>query len=69
MEFGSIISECQWLLQHYPNFKISFVRRQANFVAHTLARASRLNARHQEFDLIPSCIETIMRNEIMSFLL
>jgi len=66
-EFGSIISECRSLLKHYSNFKISFVMRQANFVAHTLARASRLNARYQEFDLIPSCIETIARNEIMSF--
>ena len=65
VEFGSIISECRSLLKHYPNYKISFVRRQANFVAHTLARASRLNARYQEFDLIPSYIETIVRNEII----
>jgi hypothetical protein len=33
-EFGSIISDCQVLLQQHPNFKISFARRQANFVAH-----------------------------------
>jgi len=64
-EFGSIISECRSLLKHYSNFKISFVRRQTNFVARMLARASRLNARHQEFNLIPSCIETIVRNEII----
>jgi len=64
-EFGSIISDCQALLQQHPNFKISFARRQANFVAHTLAGASRLHARHQQFDLIPSCIETLLRSEII----
>jgi len=50
---------CQTLLQQHPNFKISFARRQANYVAHTLAWASRLHVRHQQFDLIPSYIETL----------
>jgi len=39
-EFGSIIFECRSLLKHYPNFKINFVMGQANFVSHTLTRAS-----------------------------
>jgi len=56
-EFGSIISDCQALLQH-PNFKISFARRHANVVAHTLAKASRLHASHQQFDLISSYIDS-----------
>jgi len=52
-KFSSIISDCQALLQQHPNFKISFARRQVNFVAHTLAGASSLHARHQQFNLIP----------------
>jgi hypothetical protein len=36
-EFGVIIDECNSLLVNYPNFKISFIMRQANFVAHSLA--------------------------------
>ncbi|XP_073029397.1 uncharacterized protein [Primulina eburnea] len=37
-EFGSIISGCRTLLDGHPSFKIQHVRRQANMVAHTLAR-------------------------------
>ncbi|KAK2399385.1 hypothetical protein QL285_049205 [Trifolium repens] len=64
-EFGIIIEDCKILLANYPNFKISFIRRQANFVAHTLARASRSYASHQTFDLIPSCIVPTLMNEIV----
>jgi ribonuclease HI len=64
-EFGTIISICKSLLSQSPNFKISFVRRQANSVAHSLAKVSRMYARHQVFDLIPSCIHSIVRNEII----
>jgi len=64
-EFGYIMATCRAMLQHFPNFKISFVRRQANFVTHILARASKLHACHQIFDLIPSCITTIVRNEMI----
>jgi len=45
-EFSSITSDCQAFLQQHLNFKISFVNRQINYVAHTLAEASRLHARH-----------------------
>ena len=64
-EFGNIITACRTLLQQFPNFKISFVRRQANSVAHCLAREAKSYARHHVFDLIPSCIATILRNEII----
>jgi len=62
-DFDNILSSCRSLLQQFPNFKIRFIRRQANFVAHTLARESRLYASHHVFDLIPSCISSIMLNE------
>jgi len=64
-EFGNIMLTCRSFLTYFPNFKISFVRRQANFVAHTLARASKVYASCQVFDLIPSYITTIVMNEII----
>jgi ribonuclease HI len=67
VEFGNIISICKSLPSQSPN--ISFVRRRANSVAHSLTKVSRMHARHQIFDLIPSCIDSIVRNEIMSFCL
>jgi len=66
-EFGKIMSDCMMLLSNYPNFKISFVKRQANFVAHSLARASKLYASCHVFDYIsslPSCIFTTLMNKI-----
>jgi ribonuclease HI len=64
-EFGAIIKQCRLLLDNHPNFKISFIRRQANFVAHTLARASKSYASRQTFELIPSCIVPILMNEVI----
>ena len=62
-DFGNILSSCRSLLQQFPNFKISFIWRQANFVTHTFSRESRLYASHHVFYLIPSCISSIMLNE------
>ncbi|XP_075494869.1 uncharacterized protein LOC142532458 [Primulina tabacum] len=39
-EFGSIISGCCQILEAHPSFKIQHARRQANMVAHKLARAA-----------------------------
>jgi ribonuclease HI len=64
-EFGTIINMCRSLLQQFSNFEISFVRRQANYVAHGLARESKLYTRHHVFDSIPSCINSILLNEII----
>jgi len=64
-DFGHIISSCRSLLNQFRNFKISFVRRQGNYVAHTLARASNLDACHHIYDLILSCIFSILMNEMI----
>ncbi|CAN1784844.1 Putative ribonuclease H protein At1g65750 [Linum perenne] len=39
-EFGAIISRCRRLIQSNPGFRVCFVRRDRNHVAHELARRS-----------------------------
>jgi hypothetical protein len=39
-EFGDIISRCKTLLPSHSNYYVSYVRRQANRVAHNIARAA-----------------------------
>ena len=62
-EFGAILSVCKAMLLLLQNLRISFIKRQANNVAHLLARASLSFASHQEFDYIPSCIVNVLMNE------
>jgi hypothetical protein len=64
-EFGNIMFVRRSLLDQYPNFKISYIRRQTNFVVHTLARVLKLYVRHHIFDLISSCVTSIVMNEII----
>lgn len=39
-ELGSITQQCSRNLSTFPNFMVKFIRRQANTVAHCLARAA-----------------------------
>ncbi|XP_058782551.1 uncharacterized protein LOC131656734 [Vicia villosa] len=39
-EFISIINSIKSLLLDFPNFEVKFIKRQANMVAHTLAKAA-----------------------------
>jgi ribonuclease HI len=64
-EFGCIINSCKQLLRNYPNFEISFLKRQANFVAHLLVRSSKSYTCSQTLDYSPSCITTTLMNEII----
>jgi len=64
-EFGSIMATCKAMLQLFLNLKISFVKRQANYVTHSLTRVSNLYVRHQIFDLILSFITITLMNEII----
>lgn len=43
-EYGVTIRACYDFLSSYPNFGISFVRRRANSVAHSLVRATLFTA-------------------------
>lgn len=44
-----------------------YLENEANVVAHTLAGTSRLHAHHQQFDLIPYFIETLLSEIIWDF--
>jgi ABC-type uncharacterized transport system substrate-binding protein len=63
-EYGLIVKSCRNLLQNFNNHEVVFTRRQANGSAHALARAALSHASHNIFDVIPSCIATIIINEM-----
>jgi ribonuclease HI len=63
-EFSILISHIQTLLRSHNYFEVKYIKRQANNVAHTLARAAYSMSRRCIFDSIPRCIETILSNEI-----
>nr|KYP34253.1 hypothetical protein KK1_044811 [Cajanus cajan] len=63
-EYGHVLRKCQLVLQSHSNLMVRFIKRQANQVAHTLARASRFHASSTSFDLIPPCIEILIFNEL-----
>jgi hypothetical protein len=65
-EFGCIISSCRSLLRNlFSNSRVEFVRRQANVVAHTLAREATCSTSSAVYYEIPTCIETIIINEML----
>nr|KYP41081.1 hypothetical protein KK1_037561 [Cajanus cajan] len=63
-EYGSLLNKCRRLLHNHPNLSLKFILRQANRVAHCLARASRHYASSHTFEFIPSCIVPIILNEM-----
>jgi hypothetical protein len=63
-EFGAIIDRCRSIINLYENCRVSYVRRQANRVAHELAKASRFIASPQILNTCPPCIESIIINEM-----
>jgi len=60
--FGAILNTRKVSLMNHQNFKISFIKRQANNVAHLLARASLSYASSQVHDYMSSCIKTTIMN-------
>ncbi|GAU33827.1 hypothetical protein TSUD_221650 [Trifolium subterraneum] len=63
-EFLSIVHDILSLMSSFINFEVKFVRRQANLVAHTLARAANSWASFHRFENIPFCIEHLIFNEM-----
>jgi len=65
-EFGCIITSCRILFHNlFSNSRVEFVRRQANGVAHTLAREATRSASPATYYDIPACIETLIINEML----
>ncbi|XP_058746722.1 uncharacterized protein LOC131619666 [Vicia villosa] len=63
-EFSLIIKSINSLLQAFPNFEVKFIKRQANSVAHSLAKAANSWSRRSFIHLIPPCIEQHLINEM-----
>ncbi|XP_058733327.1 uncharacterized protein LOC131604930 [Vicia villosa] len=63
-EFGTIISSIRSLLDNFPNFEVKFVKRQANLVAHALAKAANFWIRRSFFNVVPPCIDLLIINDM-----
>jgi ribonuclease HI len=57
-EFSSIIGHIHNVLLLNPNFMVKFIKRQANMVAHTLARVAISWSRRYIVNTLPACIAT-----------
>jgi ribonuclease HI len=65
-EFGSIMDSSRHFCNtHITNSHVEFIRRQANEVAHTLARVASSSTGFQIFDDIPTCIADLILNEMI----
>jgi ribonuclease HI len=64
-EFSYLISHINNILLSNTNFVVKFIKRQANMVAHTLARAAISWSRRCTFDSLPLCIMTLLNNEMI----
>ncbi|PNX88586.1 trypsin/chymotrypsin inhibitor [Trifolium pratense] len=63
-EFSSIICHINKILSCNPNFKVKFIKRQANIVAHTLARAVISWSSRSTIESLPTCITCLLNNEM-----
>ncbi|PNY14675.1 ribonuclease H [Trifolium pratense] len=64
-EFSLFICHINNILQCNPNFMVKFIKRQANMVAHTLARAAISWPRRYQFETLPICIAPLLNNEML----
>jgi ribonuclease HI len=64
-EFSSIICNIRNVLSQNQNFVVKFVKRQANMVAHNLARAAIVWASRYVVDVLPLCITPLVNNEMI----
>ena len=65
-EYGAIINECKSVFsRYYENSSVEFVRRQANEVAHKLAKAAILSASFELLGEPLDCIEHTLINEMI----
>jgi ribonuclease HI len=64
-EFSLLVYHINNLLSFCQNFVVKFVKRQANMVAHTLARAAISWPSRCIFDSLPICISSLLINEMV----
>jgi hypothetical protein len=64
-EFSTIVNKIKCMLSLFPGFEVKPIRRQANRVAHTIARAALFWSRRHIFDLIPIYIRNFLHNEMI----
>jgi ribonuclease HI len=64
-EFSILVSNIISIISCNQNFVVKFVKRQANMVAHTLARAVISWSHRCTFELLPLCITPLLNNEII----
>jgi hypothetical protein len=64
-EFSLLICHINNMLLSNPNFKVKFIKRQANMVAHTLARAAISWSSRCIFETLPLCISQLLINEMI----
>jgi ribonuclease HI len=61
---SSIIDHINNVLLFNPNFMVKFIKRQANMVAHKLARAAIAWSSRYIINTLPTCIATLLNNEM-----
>ncbi|PNX80526.1 eukaryotic translation initiation factor 3 subunit c [Trifolium pratense] len=66
-ELGTLLSTCSSFLNSNANYNIAYVRRQANRVAHNLARASLFQSSSRESYHVPALAELITLAFVMKF--
>lgn len=63
-EFCMLLSVINYQLSLHSNFEVTFIRRQANMVAHSLARAANSWTSHHVLEFSPFCIESFFINDM-----
>ena len=66
-EFGNLIGNCRRLVLENPNVRISYVRRQANGVAHALAKAAHYYASPSLWQQVPSFLRDLLLSDVLNF--
>jgi ribonuclease HI len=64
-EFSLLVSHIKNLLLSNPNFSVKFIKRKANMVAHTLARAAISWLSRCTFETLLLCITPLLINEMI----
>ena len=63
-EFGDLVIQCKNILLSNHDFMVSFVRRQVNTVAHSIARAALSHLRPFVFHVAPTTMYSLIMNEM-----